>query len=192
MNRFQLYKLFLIFFFLPPGQVYTQIKTLDPVINPSHFKIHHIGPEDGISSPISFLPSRINLAIYGRALNTGWIFIMVMNLRLKEYRDTDSTSYKLNWIYNLAMMRMVVYGSAPVTVCIIMTGTKMPLVTQYSHLDYPPMDFRCVVHGIWKDSQGLYWVFTQEGLFHFDRKKDLLTPTDVSVRNNWRAARNKI
>jgi hypothetical protein len=51
MLKFQSYKSFFVIFLLLPGQIFAQIKTLDPIINPGQFKIHHIGPEDEKSSP---------------------------------------------------------------------------------------------------------------------------------------------
>jgi len=187
MNRFQFYSLFLIIFFLPHGQVYTQIKILDPVINPSHFKIHHIGPEDGISSPyiISAFQDQFGYiwtgTEYGVDLYNGYDF------DVKWIRDTDSASYKLNWIYDLSDD---VDGG--VWICsgyglYYYDRYKDEIITQFSHMDYPPFDFRCVVYGIWQDSQGLYWVFTRAGLLHLDREKGTLTPTEVPFSLNWGA-----
>jgi len=162
---------------------------LDPIINAEQFKIHQIGPEDGISSPyiISAFQDQFGYiwmgTEYGVDLYNGYEF------EVKRLIDSDSTSYKLNWTYNL-----VDDDDGGVWICsgyglFYYDRYRDEIITQYSHLDYPPLDYRCVVYGIWKDSQGVYWVFTRAGLFHLDRKEGVLSPTEVPFSLNWATGR---
>jgi ligand-binding sensor domain-containing protein/signal transduction histidine kinase len=183
MSKFQNLRPIIFIFFMLPGQIYAQIETLDPVINPRHLKIHHIGPEDGMSAPYltdAFQDQFGYIWIgteYGVDLYDGYEF------RVKRKSSTDSSSFQVNWVYQLADDQ-----DGGVWICtpkgLYHYDRFMDEIhTQLSYMDSISPFNR--VLGIWKDQRGLYWVFTQGGLCHYDREKNLLTPTEVPPSENW-------
>ena len=173
-----------------PGQIYAQIETLDPVINPRQVKIHHIGPEDGMSAPYltnAFQDQFGYIWIgteYGVDLYDGYEF------RVKRKSSSDSSSYQVSWVYQLADDQ-----DGGVWICtpkgLYHYDRFMDEIhAQFSYLDSASAFTR--VDGIWKDHRGLYWVFTQGGLCHYDREKNLLTPTEVPQSEIWRLDRPEV
>lgn len=169
---------------LHPLLLQAQIKTLTPIINPDHIKIHHIGPEDGISAPYIMSAFQDQFGFiwtgteYGVDLYNGYEF------KVKRGRKSDRSSYQVNWIYNLAND-----DDGGVWICageglFYYDRLKDEIRTQFSNED--SVDLVNVVHGIWKDGRGVYWVFTGEGLFFLNRSENLLTPTGVPFSDNWR------
>ncbi|KPL14156.1 MAG: hypothetical protein AMS26_11725 [Bacteroides sp. SM23_62] len=190
MSKFQNLRPIIFIFFMLPGQIYAQIETLDPIINPRQVKIHHIGPEDGMSAPYltnAFQDQFGYIWIgteYGVDLYDGYEF------RVKRKSSTDSSSYQVHWVYQLADDQ-----DGGVWICspkglYHYDRFLDEIHAQFSYLDSSSAFTR--VDGIWKDHRGLYWVFTQGGLCHYDREKNLLTPTEVLHSEIWRLDRPEV
>lgn len=173
-----------------PWLIQAQVTTLDPIINPRHVKIHHIGPEEGMSAPYltnAFQDQFGYIWIgteYGVDLYDGYEF------RVKRKSSTDSSSYQVHWVYQLADDQ-----DGGVWICspkgLYHYDRFMDEIhVQFSYLDSSSAFTR--VDGIWKDRRGLYWIFTQGGVCHYDREKNLLTPTEVLHSEIWRLDRPEV
>jgi signal transduction histidine kinase/ligand-binding sensor domain-containing protein len=166
-----------------PGQIYAQIETLDPIINPRQVKIHHIGPEDGMSAPYLMDAFQDQFGYiwigteYGVDLYDGYEF------QVKRKSNADSSSYQVKWVYKFADDK-----DGGVWICapdglFYYDRFRDEIQAQFSYMD--SISLANNVYGIWKDSRDLYWVFTFIGLFHYDRTKNLLTQTEVPRSVIW-------
>ncbi len=186
MNRLNVQKLFLLTMFLLPWPLAAQIKTLDPVFNPDHIKIHQIGPEKGMSSQFlrSAFQDRYGFVWigteYGLDMYDGYSF---RNIRMKE---SDSVSSQI-----LNTMHFLDDPDGGLWICSANNGlyyydrSTEKLNVRKPVPEYPDSSANSVL-GIFRDTRGLYWVFTRGGLFHYHREADTFTYTDIPYSVLWR------
>jgi len=186
MNRFRLYRLFLIIFFLPPGQVYTQIKILEPVVNPGHIKIHQIGPEEGMSSPYLLGAFQDQYGYIWIGGENGVDVYDGYQFRNSRANRADSSFTQLVWA-----SQFTDDDDGGLWICshaglFYYDRTKDAIVNQFSLPDVQA-GIPGSVHGIYLDSRGIYWIFSAHGILLYNREKDDLIYTEIqqSKRLYW-------
>jgi ligand-binding sensor domain-containing protein/signal transduction histidine kinase len=175
----------LAFLVLLPGLLAAQVITLDPVFNPDQFRIHQIGPEKGMSSP--FMTSAFQDKYgyiwvgtqYGLDIYDGYSF---RNIRLRE---SDSINSQI-----LIVVNFLEDPDGGLWICSENNGlyyfdrTNEKLTVRKPVPEYPDSSANRI-DDIFRDSRGLYWIFTDAGLFHFDREAGTFTKTEIPYSPLW-------
>jgi ligand-binding sensor domain-containing protein len=159
---------------------------LDPVINPNHFRIHTIGPDEGLSS--GFLESAFQdqygyiwiATQYGTHIYDGY------ELRFIKAKISDSVYTHVPSVFHFADDK-----DGGVWIC-TMKGlfyydrVKDEVIPEIRFLNFQDY-FSNWIYGISQDSRGIYWVFAATGLILYDREQDTLIHTEVPIRRFWRS-----
>lgn len=177
-------KLLYVALMLSPLLLFSQVKTLDPVFNPEHIRIHRIGPEEGMSSP--FLTGAYRDQYGYLWLGTNYGVDVYDGYRFKEVRirKSDSVSIQLPDVHEFmddkdgGLWLCSSYG-------LYYYDRRWNQLD--AHLPAPenPDSIINLVYGMAQDSRGIYWVFTHGGLLLYDRAADVFTRTGIPYSPNW-------
>ena len=185
MSKITVNKSAILILLLLPWGLSAQITTLDPVFNPDHIKIHQIGPEEGMSS--QFLRSAYQDKYgyiwigteYGLDIYDGYSF---RNIRLKE---SDSVYSQI-----LNVLHFFDDPDGGLWICSGNNGlyyfdrSNEKLTVRKPVPEYPDSSANFVA-GIFRDTRGLYWVFTRGGLFHYNREAGTFIYTEIPYSRLW-------
>jgi len=173
MNNQGICKLVLSLLCLVPVILAAQIE-LEVISNPEDVRIHHIGPEHGLTSETIF---DLHIDSYGFLWFTsdyGLGYYDGYNVRTFVYEDRDPASLPDDFVHTIYEDKENV----------IWVSTRRGL-SRYNrgmenfHTFYPdPENLNSpdnVIYFIKEDSKGLFWVFTDSGIFAYDRSIDKFT-----------------
>jgi signal transduction histidine kinase/ligand-binding sensor domain-containing protein len=182
--RIKVHKALIPVFLLLPGLLAAQVKILDPIINPDHVIIHHIGPEVGLSAPYMMTMFQDQYGFIWIATEYGVEVFDGYTYRSVKKRDPDGSTSQANWVTYFTDDE-----DGGVWVCTLedlyyYDRSKDEMIVQFPKSDYPDLPFERI-SGITKDSRGLYWIYTYSGLFQYDRTKDLIIPTEIPFSKLW-------
>jgi ligand-binding sensor domain-containing protein len=185
MNKFRIIVFLIILWQVLPSGSGAQVKTLDPVAFPEHFQIHKLMTEKGFS--VRFMDNAYQdqygfLWIgtqYGTHMFDGYNISDVM------VRESDSTYSMLEDVRAFRDDKDggVWLCGSPRGLCYYDRLTNIMTVPRRFTDFRSPIKNR--VYGIFQDRTGLYWVFTESGLFLWDRETDSVFQTEVEFTFLW-------
>ncbi len=183
--RIKVHKALIPVFLLLPGLLTAQVKILDPIINPDHIKIHHLRPEEGMSSThldCSYLDQYGFLWIAGQTSVDVYDGYRFRNIRIRE---SDSVFNQLSLVLSFTDDPDGGLWLCSVKGLYYYNRDEDILVPNLPCPEVPDSSVNQVV-GIDRDSRGIYWVFTVGGLLHYNRLQDEFRHTGIEYSISWR------
>ena len=167
---------------LLPATIVAQ-KQLDPVVNPTDFKIYNVGYEQGVSSV--YIKS-------GYSDRYGFIWIGGQN-NLEVFDGYQSSIVRyIDSVGNSLPIEYVNYfmedSEGDLWICadngLFCYNRSEDQIILYDVEPDATYNFR--YHRIYEDPGRRYWVCSSEGLYILDIKSDRLTPTIIRYPQNWK------
>ncbi len=173
MNNQGICKLVLSFLYLVPVILHAQIE-LEVITNPEDVRIHHIGPEDGLTTENIY---DLHIDSYGFLWFTsdhGLGYYNGYDVRTFVNKNDDPASLPDDFVHTIYEDKSnVIWASTRRGLSRYNRG-KENFETFYpdpQNLNSPDN----IIYFIKEDSKGLFWVFTDAGIFAFDRSNAQFT-----------------
>ncbi len=177
-----LHRYILIFLMLFPWMLNAQVKTLDATINPDHFKIRHIGVDEGLTSgfmEVVFQDQHGYIWIstqYGTHVYDGY------GLRDIRIRKSDSVFSRLTGVFNIFDDKDGRVWFCNIDGLFYYNRLRDEVIEQ--RLD-PDFGDRVWFMGMYQDTRGGYWIFTRRSILRFDLERNEIVQPEIKNCINW-------
>jgi|GEM_PF-1083250 len=170
MNSQGICKLVLSLLSLVPALLQAQVE-LEVITNPEDVRIHHIGPEQGLTTNNVFDLHNDSYGFLWFTSDYGLGYYDGYNIRTFLYEDKDTTSIPDDFVHTIYEDK-----AGDIWASTRRGFSRYNRGKENFHTFYPdPANLNSpdnIIYFIKEDSKGLFWVFTDAGIFSFDRSRN--------------------